>query len=155
MKRPNFQKKEKFSFNAFKKILAYCKPYLPAVLVSILFVIIGAVTTIIGPDKIGDLMDEITKGIVSGVDMPAFLSIVVFLVCLYAIGAIFNYGQQFIMAIVTQKASKRLRTDINNKISVLPLSYFDKTTKGDILSRVTNDVDTISNAWIFNSKFSK
>lgn len=144
MKRLNFGKKEKFSFNAFKKILVYCKPYLPAIIVSIIFVIIGAVTTIIGPDKIGDLMDEITKGIVNGVDMPAFLTIVAFLVALYAIGAIFNYGQQYIMAIVTQKASKRLRSDINNKISALPLAYFDKTTKGDILSRMTNDVDTIS-----------
>lgn len=141
--RPAMQK-EKFELKSFNKILKYCKPYLPAIIISIICAITGAVTTILGPEKIGDLMDEITNGIVNGVDMNAFIAIVIFLVCLYGIGAIFNYAQQFIMAIVTQKASKRLRSDIDKKINKLPLAYFDKTTRGDILSRVTNDVDTIS-----------
>ena len=145
MNRPQMSAgKEKFDLKAFNKILKYCKPYLPAIIVSIVCAIIGAVTTILGPEKIGDLMNEITNGIVNGVDMKAFISIVIFLICLYGIGAIFNYGQQFIMAIVTQKASKRLRTDIDKKINKLPLSYFDRTTRGDVISRVTNDVDTIS-----------
>lgn len=76
--------------------------------------------------------------------MPDFLKICYFLISIYILGAIVNYCQQFIMADVTQKTSKRLRSDINKKINQLPLSYFDTTTRGDILSRITNDVDTIS-----------
>lgn len=136
--------KEKFDATSFKKILAYCKPYLPAIIFSIFCAIIGAVATIIGPDKISEMVTIITNGVINGVDMHAFIKIAVFLVVLYAVGAIFNYLQQYIMAIVTQKTSKKLRTDITQKINKLPLAYFDNTTKGDILSRVTNDVDTIS-----------
>lgn len=136
--------KEKFDATSFKKILAYCKPYLPAIIFSIFCAIIGAMATIIGPDKISEMVTIITNGIINGVDMHAFIKIAVFLVVLYAVGAIFNYLQQYIMAIVTQKTSQKLRTDITQKINKLPLAYFDNTTKGDILSRVTNDVDTIS-----------
>lgn len=136
--------KEKFDAQSFKKILAYCKPYLPAIIFSIFCAIIGAIATIIGPDKIKEMVNIIMDGIATGVDMSAFVKIAVFLVVLYVVGAMFNYLQQLIMAIVTQKTSKRLRTEIAEKINRLPLAYFDKTTKGDILSRVTNDVDTIS-----------
>ncbi len=136
--------KEKFDAKSFKKILAYCKPYLFAIIFSIVCAIVGTVATIIGPDKIGQLMTIITDGIITGIDMVQFVKIAVFLIILYSVGAVFNYTQQVIMAIVTQNTSKKLRTDISEKINKLPLSYFDKTTKGDILSRVTNDVDTIS-----------
>ena len=77
-------------------------------------------------------------------DMSAFIQICIGLVVLYSVSAILSYSQQFIMAVVTQKTSRNLRSDIDKKINKLPLSYFDRTTKGDILSRVTNDVDTIS-----------
>ena len=147
MRRPmNNGPKEKTDFKALKKILVYCKPYLPLIIISVLFAVVGAVTTIIGPDKIKELMDIITKSIFTGIDFSAFLNVCIFLLCLYVAGAVFSYGQQFIMANVTQKTSKRLRRDINSKINKLPLVYFDKTTKGDILSRVTNDVDTISHS---------
>ena len=136
--------KEKFDAQSFKKILAYCKPYLPAIIFSIFCAIVGVVSTIIGPDKIKEMVNIIMEGIATGVDMSAFVKIAVFLVVLYLVGTMFNYLQQLIMAIVTQKTSKRLRTEIAEKINRLPLAYFDKTTKGDILSRVTNDVDTIS-----------
>lgn len=135
---------EKADFGAIKKVLAYCKKYLPAVIVALIFAVGGSVATIIGPEKISDLMNEITSGIMTGVDMDAIKKICYTLVAIYAGGAILNYSQQFITATITQKTSKRLRTDIDEKINRLPLSYFDTTTKGDILSRVTNDVDTIS-----------
>ncbi len=137
-------KKEKTDVAALKKMLLYCKRYLPAVIIAIIFAICGSVCSIIGPDKIGDLTNEIMAGILGTIDMDTVGSIAISLVILYAAGALLSYGQQFITASVTQAASKRLRTDINRKINKLPLSYFDKTTKGDILSRVTNDVDTIS-----------
>lgn len=135
---------EKLDASALKKIFVYCKSYMPAIIISVACAIIGAITTIIGPDKIGELMNLITSGIVSGINMAEFIKVVVLLICLYSVGAIFNYLQQFIMAIITQKASRSLRTDIDKKINKLPLSFFDRTTKGDLLSRITNDVDTIS-----------
>lgn len=135
---------EKADLGAIKKVLAYCKKYLPAVIVALIFAVGGSVATIIGPEKISDLMNEITSGIMTGVDMDAIKKICYTLVAIYAGGAVLNYSQQFITATITQKTSKRLRTDIDEKINRLPLSYFDTTTKGDILSRVTNDVDTIS-----------
>ena len=137
-------KKEKMDFKAIKKIFMYCKPYFPAIIVSIFCAIIGAVATIIGPDKIKELMNIIQDGIIFGIDMTAFVNLCIFLICLYVVGSLFSYVQQYIMAVVTQKASKSLRTDIDKKINKLPLSFFDKTTRGDILSRVTNDVDVIS-----------
>lgn len=140
------QTKEKMDFGALKKTFGYCKPYLPAIIISIVCAVIASITTIIGPEKISDLMNTITGSVMVGknIDIKEIVDICVFLVCLYLIGAVFSYVQQLIMAIVTQRTSKTLRTDINKKINKLPLSYFDKTTKGDILSRVTNDVDTIS-----------
>ena len=147
MRRPvNNGKKEKTDLKSLKKILVYCKAYLPFIIVSILFAVASAVTTILGPDKIKELMDVITQSILTGINFSKFLNVCIFVMCLYIAGAVFSYAQQFIMAIVTQKTSKRLRRDINSKINKLPLVYFDKTTKGDILSRVTNDVDTISHS---------
>lgn len=136
--------KEKMDFKAIKKIFVYCKPYLPAIIISVIFAIISSITTLVGPDKISDLMNLITTGARTGIDMAKVVSTCVVLICLYVGGNAFSYAQQFIMAIITQKASMSLRSDINKKINKLPLSYFDNTTRGDILSRVTNDVDVIS-----------
>ena len=141
-------KMEKTDFKSVKKLLKYCKQYLPSIIIAILFAVVSAITTIIGPDKISDLMNIITDGLktIDGVNMEEFVKLAVFLLSLYAIGAVVSYLQQFIMAGVTQKTSKRLRTDIDKKINKLPLKYFDKTTRGDVLSVVTNDVDTISHS---------
>ena len=138
------QHPEKADLGAIKKILIYCKRYLPALIAAIIFAIGGSVATIIGPEKISDLMNEITKGIMTGIDMDAFEKICFTLVAIYVTGAILSYAQQFITATVTQNTARRLRRDIDTKINRLPLRYFDTTTKGDLLSRVTNDVDTIS-----------
>ena len=137
---------EKTDFLSIKKLILYVKKYLPSIIVALILAVFGAITTIIGPEKISDLLDVITNGltVAGGIDMRYFIEVAALLIGLYLAGAIANYVQQFLMAGVTQKTSKRLRTDINKKINNLPLRYFDKTTRGDILSRVTNDVDTIS-----------
>lgn len=135
---------EKADFGAIRKIVIYCKRYLPAIFVALLFAVGGSIATIIGPEKISDLMNKIVEGIMTGVDMDGIKEICITLIIIYAVGAVLSYGQQFITATVTQYTSKRLRTDIDKKINRLPLRYFDTTTKGDILSRITNDVDTIS-----------
>lgn len=139
-------KKEKLDVKSIKKLLGYCKAYLPAIIVSIILAISTAITQIIGPKKIENLMNILTEGVssINGIDMSQFLNGCIILVIIYVLGALFGYAQQFITAEVTQRTSKRLRTDIDVKINKLPLKYFDTTTRGDILSRVTNDVDTIS-----------
>lgn len=144
--RPMAQSKEKTDLKSLKKIVIYCKMYLPAILIALLFAVVGAITTIVGPERIEELTNTILNGLKSttGIDMDVFIQICIGLLALYLIGAIANYTQQFIMATITQKISKSLRTDINRKINHLPLKFFDNTTRGDILSRVTNDVDTIS-----------
>ncbi len=138
------QKPEKADMKSIKKILIYCKRYLPAIILAFIFAVGGSYTSIIGPEKISDLMNEIVKGIMTGIDMDAIQNICILLLTIYVIGAFLHYGQQFITATVTQYTSKRLRRDIDLKINKLPLKFFDSTTKGDILSRITNDVDTIS-----------
>lgn len=135
---------EKADFGAIRKIVIYCKRYLPAILVALIFAVGGSIATIIGPEKISDLMNKIVEGIITGVDIDAVKKICFTLLCIYAAGAVLSYGQQFITATVTQYTSQRLRRDIDEKINRLPLRFFDSTTKGDILSRITNDVDTIS-----------
>lgn len=136
-------KKEKADLKALKKIAVYCKRYLFAIIVALIFAVGGSVATIIGPEKIGELMNLLTDGIIVGVDVSAFVEICIMLIIIYATGAALSYGQQFIMATVTQKTGKRLRRDIDCKINKIPLNYFDTTTKGDMLSVVTNDVDVI------------
>jgi len=144
--RPITQSKEKTDVKALKKIVVYCKRYLPTIFIALCFAVVGAITTIIGPERIEELTDTILNGLKSstGIDMSVFVHICIGLLALYLIGAIANYTQQFIMATITQNISKSLRSDINRKINLLLLQYFDTTTRGDILSRVTNDVDTIS-----------
>ena len=103
-----------------------------------------AVFNIIGPSKLSEITDLITAGMGGGaIDLGAITGVGLTLVALYLMGYAFNYIQGFIMATMTQKVSKGLRTDISKKINRVPLSYFDKTSYGDVLSRVTNDVDTI------------
>ena len=139
-------KNEKLDINSLKKLLSYAKPFLPSIIIAIVLAVGSAVTTIIGPSKIRELMDIITDGLktIDGINLDSFFSIAILLICLYAGGAIASYIQQFIMAGVTQKTSKKLRSEINEKINNLPLSYFDKTTRGDVLSVVTNDIDIVS-----------
>jgi len=136
--------KEKTDFKALAKIVVYCKQYIPALLIAVVCAIGSTMTTLEGPDKISELTNTITKGIISGIDMSEIKQICLFLILLYAGGAVLSYIQQFITVTVTQKTSRGMRSEIDRKINRLPLKYFDTNTTGDILSRVTNDVDTIS-----------
>ncbi|MFJ7981521.1 ABC transporter ATP-binding protein [Lysinibacillus xylanilyticus] len=125
------------------KLIAYCKPYLPAIIFAIVLAVAGTIFTIIGPNKLSEITDLIMDGMTGEIDITAIGKIGLLLAILYGLSFIFNYIQAFIMATITQRVSKRLRTDISNKIDRLPLKYFDSTTYGDVLSRVTNDVDMI------------
>ncbi|QFY03741.1 ATP-binding cassette domain-containing protein (plasmid) [Bacillus cereus] len=125
------------------KLIAYCKPYLPAIIFALVLAAVGTIFTIIGPNMLSEITDLITEGIAGKIDITAIGNIALLLAILYGLSFIFSYIQSFIMATITQRVSKRLRTDIADKIDKLPLKYFDSTTYGDVLSRVTNDVDMI------------
>lgn len=125
------------------KLAKYCKPYMVYIIVAFVFAIFGTVFNLIGPDRLSEITDIITAGITGAIDLEKIKSIGLFLVTLYVLGAMLSYFQGFIMATVTQTVTKKLRTDISTKINRLPLRYFDSNNHGDILSRVTNDVDTI------------
>ena len=126
------------------KIIRYCKRYLAVIVVTLICAVAGTILTILGPDKLSDLTKVITEGIATGIDMERIKSIGLTLVAFYAGSAILSFGQQFIMATVTQNVTKQLRSDISGKINRLPMAYYNKTSTGDVLSRVTNDVDMIS-----------
>ena len=128
---------------SMKKLINYCKPLIPLIIIAILLAFLSSILSIIGPDKLKDMTNEITTGLMSSINLNKIKSIALLLVILYSTSLIFNYFQGFIMATVTQKFSKKLRTEISVKINKLPLKYFDKNSYGDILSRVTNDVDTL------------
>lgn len=126
-----------------KELLRYCRRYLPAILVSLALGGAGAVFSVIGPDKIADMVSAIERGLGGTVNLREIGQIGAFLAVLYLLGWIFGYAQQFILTTVTQRVSQRLRTEISEKINRMPLRYFDSTSFGDVLSRLTNDVDTI------------
>lgn len=126
------------------KIIRYCKRYMAVIVVALICAVAGTILTILGPDKLSDLTKVITEGIATGIDMERVKSIGLTLVAFYVGSAILSFGQQFIMATVTQNVTKQLRSDISGKINRLPMAYYNKTSTGDVLSRVTNDVDMIS-----------
>ena len=125
------------------KALSYNKKYFPYIIIASFLSILASVFSIIGPDKLKEITNVITEGLTTSIDLNKIRNISFTLVILYVLSFIFNYIQGFIMATVTNRFSKDLRSKISVKINKLPLSYFDNSTIGDILSRVTNDVDTL------------
>jgi len=134
------------------KLVKYCKNYLLSVVIALVLASLSVVFVIVSPDKIRDMTNEIIKGlpalingvpVLSSIDMSVVFNIGMLLVFLYAISAIFGLIENYVMATLAAKISKRMRLDISQKINKLPLKYFDKTSYGDVISRVTNDVDAI------------
>jgi len=126
-----------------KQLIAYCRAYLPIIIIALVLAAAGAIFNIVGPELLSQITDLITEGFMTEIDLDAVVDVAMILAFLYGLGFLFNYIQGFIMATVTQRVSKNLRTDISTKINRLPLKYFDSTSTGDVLSRVTNDVDMI------------
>ena len=125
------------------KMLRYSRPEMPAIVIAMTCAIIGTIISLVGPGQIQKITDLITQGIMGTVDLDAVSATASFLLILYGISWVMNFTQHFIMATASQKISQRLRTDITNKTNRMPLKYFDSTPFGDILSRITNDIDTI------------
>ncbi len=130
----------------WKKLLGYCRKYLVISVIAILCSAIGTVLMLIGPDKLSELTDTITEGIMppaTSIDMDKVVQIGMTLVVFYVMSYLLSAIQGWIMSTVTQRVSKAMRSDISKKINRLPMWFYNQTTTGDVLSRVTNDVDTI------------
>ncbi len=148
--------KAKHTRKSLIQLLKYSKRCLPAIIIALTIAVASAVFSIVGPKYVGKLgdyiaaavpkFDEATGNIIlpGPMDYKAIVDIAVFLVIIYSVGAVLSYVQGYIMNSVTQRVCKSLRNDISRKINRLPLRYFDNTLFGDVLSRVTNDVDAIA-----------
>lgn len=128
---------------SIKKLLSYNKKLRPFYIVAIILAVASSICSIIGPNKLAELTDEITAGLMTGINFERVTSIAIFMLTVYLLSALFNFLTGFIMATSANKLAKEMRTKISVKINKLPLKYFDNHSYGDILSRVTNDVDTI------------
>lgn len=139
---PRFEKPKDFKA-AMTRFAAYCKPYGVLIFLALILSAVGAVFTLVGPDKLKQITNLIIEGVMTGIDLERVGKIALTLAILYGTGALCSYMQGFIMATVTQRITRSMRTRIGEKINRLPFKYFDKVSFGDVLSRVTNDVDTI------------
>ncbi len=129
---------------AWKKLFVYMKSYKAIFIGAVILAAIGTMLTLVGPNKLSDITNIIEEGIISGTtDLSAITAIGVFLIIIYGISAILSFLQGYILATVSQRTARNLRDDISKKINRLPLKYFDSSSTGDVLSRVTNDADTI------------
>lgn len=129
---------------AVKKLVHYLNKLLPLVIVALELSCFSSVLSIIGPNRLSDLTNEITNGLITGMNFDTINSIALFLLIIYLVSALFDFLQGIIMATVANKFAQKMRTQISKKINKLPLRYFDTHSYGDLLSRVTNDVDTIA-----------
>lgn len=128
---------------SLKKSADYLKKSVIWVVVALILAAVSAIITIIGPDKVGEIANVISDGLLGEIDLAAITKIGATLVCLYCLSAAFSFLQNYIMAVVTLKMSYRLRGELSEKINTVPLKYFNTTSQGDILSRITNDVSTL------------
>ncbi len=130
---------------SLKRLAKYLGPERFKIISVVIFSIAATIFTIISPDLLGNITTEIYKGIFSpsGVNMDEVVRLIKVLAFLYVFSSVFSYIQNFIMVGVTQNTVFRMRKDIKDKLSRLPLKYYDSKTHGELLSRVTNDVDTV------------
>ncbi len=142
-RRGTSEKPENFSV-AIKKLIIYGKKYWPIVIICSLLAIFGSIISIVAPNKISELTDLITVGLKGNIDFVNVKKLSTILIIIYLISSLINLVQNIIMVNVSNKFSRNLREDISKKINRLPLKYFDNNPYGDILSRITNDVDTIN-----------
>jgi len=131
---------------SISKLMLHAKKYLPVLISAIILSMMAGATTLAGPDMLRAITDTITAGLNTGIDLDRVVRLCVILLLIFSFGAILRYVQGRILTTATQRFAQGLRTDISEKVNRLPLKYFDNTTYGDILSRVTNDVDTITTA---------
>lgn len=137
------KQQETKKFQGLTNLLSYSKRYKGSLITVGVLALTGAIFILLGPKQIETITNLIIEGMNTGIDLERISKVGITLVIIYIIGFGINYAKQFIMASITQRLNNQLRTEIDQKINRLPLSYFDEVSFGDVLSRVTNDVDTI------------
>lgn len=139
------KEKPKSMRKSFAKLSRYLKPYLIYIIIAVILSVCGAISMILGPKMLGNITKYSQDFITTGDKHIADITRTgILLICLYSASAVCDYLCGFFMTGVSQRVSNKMRSDISNKINELPLAYFDTRSFGDVLSRVTNDVDTIS-----------
>lgn len=131
---------------AMLDLLKYLKPWYKPIVVALIFSILSTALTLIAPDKLADLTNDISDGLAGGIDMELIVKAIIVILAIYITANLTSCASNYIMITVMQKLAWSMRASISQKINRLPLKFFDKTTVGDVLSRITNDVDTISSA---------
>ena len=134
-----------------KKLINYLKKYMVGIVVVMIFAIASTVFSIYGPDILGDATDVLVNAVkiaLTGkplvIDYNRIREILLLLLALYLLSGVFSYIQGWVMTGISQKVTYKLRNDITEKINRMPLKYFDTHTHGEVLSRITNDIDTVS-----------
>lgn len=133
-----------------KRLIMYLKTYKSSIILVIIAAILSSIFSIVSPKILGQATTKIFEGVMlkakgqGGIDFAFIYKVLIVLVILYIISSIFNYMQQYIIVSVAQKTVYDMRQDIYNKLNRLPLNYFDTHTYGEVLSKVTNDIDNIS-----------
>lgn len=144
----NIEKAKNFK-GTMLKLIQYLKPYYIQIIFSLIFAIFSTLFMVVGPKILGQATTALTEGFMNkvrgtgGIDFDRILQILIFLVGIYCISALCSFIQSWLMAGVAQKVSFNLRQQMAKKIDNLPFSYFDGKTHGEVLSRFSNDVDTI------------
>ena len=132
------------------KLIGYLKKFLPSIILVLVCAAASTVFSIFGPKILGQATTKLFEGLIAmltgtgSIDFAAIGQVLIFLACLYLVSALLSYVQGWIMSGVATKLSYSMRRDISEKIDRMPLSYFDRVPNGEVLSRITNDVDTIT-----------
>ena len=139
--------KTKQESSLWRQLSPYLKSFHLFFGIAILFSVVSSIITVIGPDKLKEITDTITKGMGGVIDIDKITSIALTLAILYGVGALVSYSSSFIISTMIQRFAERLRNAIAEKINRVPLQYFDSHEQGDTLSRVTNDVDLMTQSF--------
>ena len=139
--------KTKQESSLWRQLSPYLKGFHLFFGIAILFSVVSSIITVIGPDKLKEITDTITKGMGGTIDIDKITLIALTLAILYGVGALVSYSGSFIISTMIQRFAERLRNAIAEKINRVPLQYFDSHEQGDTLSRVTNDVDLMTQSF--------
>ncbi|MGN1018333.1 MAG: ABC transporter ATP-binding protein [Oscillospiraceae bacterium] len=144
MRRPSVDEKPKNFKSSMLSLLHYLKPWHAAIIISLILSLGSTALTLIAPDKMADLTNSIAAGLTTGIDMEGIKQAIIAIFIIYIGGGLLSCIASYTMITVMQKLSWSLRDSISKKINRMPLKYFDRVSIGDIMSRITNDVDTLS-----------
>ncbi len=137
------QKSKRGILGVIKNLFSYSPKLKAPTVFSLFLAALGAILTIIGPKQLSKITDLISSSLYSKIDMQEIARLSLWLIGIYALSALFNYIQHYVMATVTLDLSKKMRNDLSQKINSVPMKLFNASSHGDILSRVTNDVSTL------------